>query len=199
MANLASVKRTVEDAGKVATEATAKAAKKKPAKEKAAKEKTAKKKATTEKAAGAKAAAAAAAKAAAGKATAGKAASGKAGADKLVAGKAAAVAAVKAAAARARVGKATKVESKLSRTELEAILDARAEAKGLRSNWRESLSGLMKALDMSSSLASRKALAVKLKYSGDDADGSTEKDNWLHAKLLKTLAKNGGELPPDLL
>jgi hypothetical protein len=179
MANLESIKKTVEDTRKAATGAAKeKPAKKKSAKEKAAREKTATKKATTEKTAAEKMAMA---KAAAAKAVA-RATSGKA-----TVGKAAAA------------GKAAKVGSKLSRTDVEAILDAKAEAKGLRSDWRDSLTGLLKAMDMKTSLASRKALAAKLKYSGDAADGSDEKDMWLHAQLIKAIAKNGGELPPDLL
>jgi hypothetical protein len=52
---------------------------------------------------------------------------------------------------------------------------------------------------MNSSLASRKELAAKLNYCGTDADGSAEKNMWLHAELLKALAKNGGEVPSYLL
>jgi len=87
----------------------------------------------------------------------------------------------------------------LPRAEVEAILDAKAKAKGMHSNWRDSLPDLMKTLDISTSLASRTALAAKLNYSGHAADGSAEKDMWLHARLFKALIHNGGELPPDIL
>jgi hypothetical protein len=89
--------------------------------------------------------------------------------------------------------------NKLSPAEVEAIIDARVRAKGNPSNWRYSIVDLMTALDMNSSLDSRKALAARLNYYGYDADGSAEKNTWLHAELLKALAQNGGEVPSNLL
>jgi hypothetical protein len=88
--------------------------------------------------------------------------------------------------------------SKLSPAEVEAIIEARVRAKGGSSNWRYSIVDLMSALDMNSSLDSRKALAARLNYYGYDADGSAEKNSWLHAELLRLLAQNGGELPSEL-
>jgi hypothetical protein len=87
----------------------------------------------------------------------------------------------------------------LSPAEVEAIIEARVKEKGKPSNWKVSVVDLMTALDMNSSLDSRKALAVKLNYSGSAADGSAEKNNWLHAELLKALAKNEGKVPSNLL
>jgi len=86
----------------------------------------------------------------------------------------------------------------LPRAEVESIIEAKVKAKGGASNWRVSIVDLMSALDMSSSLAARKALAAKLNYSGNDADGSAEKNMWLHAELLKVLAQNGGKVPSNL-
>jgi hypothetical protein len=87
----------------------------------------------------------------------------------------------------------------LSNAEVKAIIEAKAKEKGKPSNWQVSIVDLMTALDMNSSLASRKELAAKLNYSGYDADGSAEKNMWLHAELLKALAKNGGKVPSNLL
>jgi len=87
----------------------------------------------------------------------------------------------------------------LSPAEVEVIIDAKVRAKGIQSNWRYSIVDLMTALDMNSSLDSRKALAARLNYYGYDADGSAEKNTWLHAELLKAIAKNGGEVPSHLL
>jgi len=87
----------------------------------------------------------------------------------------------------------------LSSAEVEAIIVAKVKAKGNPSNWKVSIVDLMSALDMNSSLAARKTLAAKLNYSGYDADGSAEKNMWLHAELLKALAKNGGKVPSNLL
>jgi len=181
MANLNTLKKASEDA-RVVAEAAAKAAKEKAEKEKAAKEKAAKEKAAKEKAAKEKAAKEKAAKE---KAEKEKAEKEKAAKEK--------------AAVAARLAAAAKVGSRLSRTNVEAILDAKAEAKGVRSNWRDSLTDLMKTMNMNTSLASRKALAAKLNYSGHAVDGSAEKDTWLHAQLFKAISQNGGELPPHLL
>jgi hypothetical protein len=90
-------------------------------------------------------------------------------------------------------------QNELSRAEVEAIIDARVRAKNMRSNWRGSIVDLMAALDMNSSLSSRVALAARLNYSGRDADGSAEKNMWLHAELLKALARNRGEVPWELM
>jgi len=90
-------------------------------------------------------------------------------------------------------------QKELSRAEVEAIIDARAKAKNMRSNWRNSIVDLMTALDMNSSLNSRKALAAKLNYYGYAADDSAEKNMWLHAELLRVLAKNRGDVPWELM
>jgi len=90
------------------------------------------------------------------------------------------------------------VSNQLSPAEVEAIIEARVRAKGNPSNWRVSIVDLMTALDMNSSLGSRAALAARLNYSGYAADGSAEKNIWLHAELLKILAQNGGEVPLEL-
>jgi len=83
--------------------------------------------------------------------------------------------------------------------DIEAILDAAVQAKGIKLNWRQSIVDLMKALDLDSSLAARKELAADLKYSGPHADGSAEKNIWLHKQLMKTLVENGGKVPKELL
>ena len=89
--------------------------------------------------------------------------------------------------------------SQMSPAEVEAMIDDRVRARNMRSNWRYSIVDLMGILDMNSSLSARSALAAKLNYSGYDADGSAEKNMWLHAELLKVLAQNGGKVPSYLL
>ena len=83
--------------------------------------------------------------------------------------------------------------------DVEAILEAAVQAKGAKLNWRESIVDLMKALDLDSSLAARKELAADLNYTGTAADGSPEKNIWLHKALMKSLAENGGKVPKELL
>lgn len=66
-------------------------------------------------------------------------------------------------------------------------LDAKAEAKGGRLDWRHSVVDLMKVLDLESSLDERTDLADELGYEGP-FDGSTRMNMWLHAKLIERVA-----------
>jgi 3-oxoacyl-ACP reductase-like protein len=104
-----------------------------------------------------------------------------------------------AAAAAEAAGKAALAAAAAKAADVEAILEAAVKAKGIKLNWRVSIVDLMKALDLDSSLAARKELAEELKYTGTDPDGSAEKNTWLHKELMKTLAKEGGKIPKELL
>ena len=117
---------------------------------------------------------------------------------------AAAIAAGKAQAAAAEAAKAAaqpvKAEPvKAEPVDIAVILDAAVKAKGQTLNWSTSIVDLLKAIDLDSSLAARKELAAELNYSGPHADGSAEKNIWLHKQLMKALAENGGKIPADLL
>ena len=94
---------------------------------------------------------------------------------------------------------ATTSATPIQQVDVEAILEEAVKAKGIKLNWRVSIVDLLKALDLDSSLAARKELAVDLGYTGTDPDGSAEKNIWLHKTLMKTLAENGGKIPKDLL
>jgi len=113
---------------------------------------------------------------------------------------AAAIAAGKAAAAKAEeAAKAAAAKKAAEPVDIEAVIEAAVKAKGIKLNWRESIVDLLKALDLDSSLAARKELAAELKYSGPHADGSAEKNIWLHKEVMKALAANGGKVPKELL
>ena len=100
---------------------------------------------------------------------------------------------------KAAAATAAAVAAAAESVDVEAVLEAAVQAKGVKLNWRTSIVDLMKALDLDSSLAARKELAADLNYSGSDPDGSAEKNIWLHKELMKTLASNGGKIPKDLL
>lgn len=79
-----------------------------------------------------------------------------------------------------------------------AKLDGLAAANtGL--DWKHSIVDLLKLLGLPSDLAARKELAADLHYSGQAADGSAEKNLWLHKTVLQKLAENGGNIPKELL
>ncbi|MFN3439110.1 MAG: DUF3597 domain-containing protein [Acidovorax sp.] len=76
------------------------------------------------------------------------------------------------------------------------ILDAMPGASGL--NWRTSIVDLLKLLGLDSSMAARKELAGELFYSGSDEPGSAAWNIWLHKQVMRSIAANGGTLPPEL-
>ncbi|EHL24204.1 hypothetical protein KYG_04005 [Acidovorax sp. NO-1] len=76
------------------------------------------------------------------------------------------------------------------------ILDAMPGAKAL--NWRTSIVDLLKLLGLDSSLSARKELAAELLYSGNDEPGSAAWNIWLHKQVMRSIAANGGTLPPEL-
>ena len=82
--------------------------------------------------------------------------------------------------------------------DVEAVLTAKAAAKGEKLNWQTSIVDLMKVLDMDSSLQSRKELAAELGYQGP-LDGSADMNIRLHRAVMKALEVNGGKVPPQML
>jgi hypothetical protein len=76
------------------------------------------------------------------------------------------------------------------------ILDAMPGASAL--NWRTSIVDLLKLLGLDSSLSARKELAGELFYSGSDEPGSAAWNIWLHKQVMRSIAANGGSLPPEL-
>jgi hypothetical protein len=82
--------------------------------------------------------------------------------------------------------------------DVDAVLSAKAAAKGGNLNYRSSIVDLMKSLDMDSSLDNRKELARELGYTGA-LDGSAEMNIWLHKAVMRELAANGGTVPAELL
>jgi 3-oxoacyl-ACP reductase-like protein len=82
--------------------------------------------------------------------------------------------------------------------DVEAVLEALAAKNPQKLNWRVSIVDLMKLLGMDSSLKERKELADELGFTGDMND-SASMNIWLHKKVLKELAANGGKVPAELL
>jgi len=96
--------------------------------------------------------------------------------------------------------KAAKEAAKAAKeVDVAEVLDAKVKAKGQKLDWRNSIVDLLKTIDLDSSLTARKELASDLKYSGSDADGSAEKNIWLHKEVMKALSNNGGKVPAELL
>ncbi|CAF4365249.1 unnamed protein product [Rotaria socialis] len=82
----------------------------------------------------------------------------------------------------------------LSLKALKEILTAKASKLNVRLNWMESIVDLAKLLGLDIRRDKRIQLALKLGYK-DDVRDSYNTNVWLHNKLMKILAQNGGNLP----
>jgi hypothetical protein len=80
-----------------------------------------------------------------------------------------------------------------------AQLEQRAAANPQKLNWRTSIVDLLKLLDIDSSFAARKELAVELGCPSELMGDSAKMNMWLHKTVLARIAANGGNVPRDLL
>ncbi|MBX3280312.1 MAG: DUF3597 domain-containing protein [Acidobacteria bacterium] len=80
-----------------------------------------------------------------------------------------------------------------------AQLEQRAAANPQKLNWRTSIVDLLKLLDIDSSFAARKDLAVELGCPPELMGDSAQMNMWLHKTVLARIAANGGNVPQDLL
>ena len=80
-----------------------------------------------------------------------------------------------------------------------ADLERRASANPQKLNWRTSIVDLLKLLDIDSSFAARKELAVELHCPPELMNDSAKMNTWLHKTVLARIAANGGNVPKDLL
>src|SRR5262245_23033794 len=80
-----------------------------------------------------------------------------------------------------------------------AQLEQRAAANPQKLNWRTSIVDLLKLLDIDSSFAARKELAVELGCPADLMGDSAKMNMWLHKTVLARIAANGGNVPKELL
>ena len=85
----------------------------------------------------------------------------------------------------------------MAEVDVEKMLNDMAANSAEKLNWKTSIVDLMKLLGIDSSLASRKALALELKYTGDMND-SAAMNIWLHRQVMNRVAANGGKVPASL-
>ncbi|MGZ4954809.1 MAG: DUF3597 domain-containing protein [Methylobacter sp.] len=85
------------------------------------------------------------------------------------------------------------------------VVDVVAKLAGLAAshpeklNWKTSIVDLLKLLGLDSSLDARKDLAAELGCPTQLMADSAQMNMWLHKTVLKKLAQNGGNIPPELL
>jgi len=80
-----------------------------------------------------------------------------------------------------------------------AQLEKLAAANPQKLNWKVSIVDLLKLLDIDSSFAARKELAVELGCPAELMGDSAKMNMWLHKTVLKKIADNGGNVPKELL
>src|SRR5689334_19270959 len=80
-----------------------------------------------------------------------------------------------------------------------AQLEERAKLNPQKLNWRTSIVDLLKLLDIDSSFAARKELAVELGCPPELMGDSAKMNMWLHKTVLARIAANGGNVPRELL
>jgi hypothetical protein len=78
-----------------------------------------------------------------------------------------------------------------------AKLEKMAAGTGL--DWKVSIVDLLKVLKIDSSLKARKELATELDAPPDVMNDNVKMNVWLHKTVLAEIAKNGGNIPKELL
>jgi hypothetical protein len=78
-------------------------------------------------------------------------------------------------------------------------LEGMAAMNPQKLNWKTSIVDLLKLLDIDSSLEARKELALELGCPGELMSDSAKMNTWLHKTVLQEIAKNGGNIPAELL
>ncbi|WP_374143829.1 DUF3597 domain-containing protein [Sphingomonas sp.] len=92
---------------------------------------------------------------------------------------------------------AAPIPTGLLKVDVTALLDEIQSHHDQQLNWRTSIVDLMKLIGLDSSLTNRKELAEELGYLGE-RDGSAEMNMWLHKRVMRKLAENGGTIPEEL-
>jgi hypothetical protein len=87
----------------------------------------------------------------------------------------------------------------ISEVDVVAKLEGLAAANPAKLNWKVSIVDLLKLLDLESSFDARKELATELGCPADMMGDSAKMNTWLHKEVLKQIAKNGGNIPKELL
>ncbi len=81
--------------------------------------------------------------------------------------------------------------------DVDAVLTAKAAAKGEDLDWKVSIVDLLKVLDLDSSYGARKELAAEMGISG--YSGTAEQNIEMHKLVIQKIAANGGTVPAELL
>lgn len=104
-----------------------------------------------------------------------------------------------ATAAPAQPAPAAPVSAPTYVVDVPAKLDLLVEMSKQKLDWRHSIVDLLKALMLDSSYAARKELAKELGCPPEKMADSAQMNMWLHKEVMRKLAENHGNIPPELL
>jgi hypothetical protein len=84
-------------------------------------------------------------------------------------------------------------------SEVDVVKKLEGLSAGSNLDWKVSIVDLLKLLDIDSSREARNELAAELGCPAELMSDSAKMNVWLHKEVLKQIAKNGGNIPANLL
>jgi hypothetical protein len=84
-------------------------------------------------------------------------------------------------------------------SEVDVVKQLETLSVGSGLDWKVSIVDLLKLLEIDSSREARNELATELGCPADLMHDSAKMNVWLHKEVLKQIAKNGGNIPANLL
>ena len=91
------------------------------------------------------------------------------------------------------------VPTPISEVDVVSKLEDMAARNPAKLNWKTSIVDLLKLLDLESSYEDRKEMAIELGCPPELMNDSAKMNTWLHKKVLQEIARNGGNVPKELL
>ena len=91
------------------------------------------------------------------------------------------------------------VATPISEVDVVSKLEGMAARNSAKLNWKTSIVDLLKLLDLESSFEARKEMAIELGCPPELMNDSAKMNTWLHKKVLQEIARNGGNVPKELL
>jgi hypothetical protein len=92
-----------------------------------------------------------------------------------------------------------KVAAPVAISEVDVVKKLEGLSAGSGLDWKVSIVDLLKLLDIDSSREARNELATELGCPADLMKDSAKMNVWLHKEVLRQIAKNGGNIPQNLL
>jgi len=109
------------------------------------------------------------------------------------------VVAAKPVAAAAAVAAKPATPAPVAISDVDVVKKLETLGAGSNLDWKVSIVDLLKLLDIDSSREARTELAKELGCPADLMSDTAKMNPWLHKEVLRQIAKNGGNIPANLL